>query len=68
VARSATHSSISLDGRELERTMAGDKHAAGLLIGFLRQKSLLQRAKKRSRFANHSGYLLLGEETELPIT
>ena len=46
----ATYTFNSLDGRELEIRMAGEKHATGLLIGFLWWKSLLQRAKKRFMF------------------
>jgi len=38
-----------------ELRMAGDKHAAGLLIGFLLRKSLSQQAENHSRFTNHSG-------------
>jgi hypothetical protein len=43
-----------MDGNS-ELRMAGDKHAAGLMIAFFWQKSLSQRAKKRSRFTNHPG-------------
>jgi hypothetical protein len=43
-----------MDGKS-ELRMAGDKHAAGLLIGFLLPKSLLQIDKKRSRFTEHLG-------------
>jgi len=43
-----------LDGNS-ELRMAGDQPAAQLLIGFLWQKLLSQRAKKRLHFTNHSG-------------
>ena len=43
-----------MDGNS-ELGMAGDKHAAGLMIGFIWGKSLLQRGKKRLRFTNYSG-------------
>jgi len=35
--------------------MVGDRHPAGLLIGFLSGTSLSQRAKKLSHFINHLG-------------
>jgi len=43
-----------MDGNS-ELRMAGDKYAAVLLIGFFGRKALSRRAKKRSRFTNHSG-------------
>jgi hypothetical protein len=49
-----THPTSWMDGNS-ELRMAGDKHAAWLLIGFLRRKSLSQQAKKHLHFTNHSG-------------
>jgi hypothetical protein len=50
-----------------ELRMAGDKHAAGLLIAFLSRETFSQRAQNLSSFTNHSGKLWLGKDTLPPI-
>lgn len=51
-----------------ELGMAGDNHASGVLIAFLRRKWLLQCAKQCSHLRHHTGRLLQGKHTELLFT